>query len=311
MRILVVPLIVQIGTTTFDPTAADACIPGGATPLAAFLASPLLNSVAFDGGSGVGHAALIDGTDGGVTTFLDAFRRAGNGGSCSAAPPTTPCSSSPSRRRGRSRRRRCRASAAGLSSASRCASLGVLRTAAFQAYITGAVIPGIPQITPQSFVLFLVKDVVTTTSAQLNCFAYCEIGYHGAVGSSPQTFSVAEYDTTSGFWNSPGITNVSIVAHELGEWFDDPLVTNPTPAWGGLGQVSGCQSNWENGNSLTGTDFPPITMANGLAYDPQELIFHDWYFNAPGGGTYGAGGKYWMNGSFSGPSKACPPGGTY
>ncbi|MBA3810480.1 MAG: hypothetical protein H0X27_02330 [Caulobacteraceae bacterium] len=308
--VLVVPLIVQIGATTFDPTAPDACIPGAATPLAAFLASPLIAKATFDGGTGAGHAALIDGTDGGLATYIDAFRRAEwwrhlhrtayhTAFAVTVAQPWTISAATVASLGG------------GKVLGTGCAPLGVLRTAAFHAYVTGTLIPGIPQATPTSFVLVLAKDVVTTTSAGLDCLDFCQIGYHGAVGSPPQTFAVAEYDTTAGFWNAPGITNISIPSHELGEWLDDPLVTNRAPAWGALGQVAGCQADWETGDPLTGTNFPPITMANGVRYNPQELAFHGWFYNAPGIASPGAGRKYSMNGSFSGPAKPCPPGGTY
>jgi hypothetical protein len=308
--LLIVPLIVQIGGTTFDPTQADACITGGATPLAAFEGSPLLTPVAFDGGSGAGHAALINGTNGGSATYIDAFRRAEvwkelQGSSyhtalrvTTAAPWTISAAT-------------VQSLGGGAVLDTNCAPLGVLHTAAFQNYVTGTLIPSIPQIKPTTLVLFLAKDVVTTGGATLNCLHGCEIGYHGAVGAPVQTYSVAEYDTTAGFWNAPGITNISIIAHEMGEWLDDPLVTNPTPAWGGIGQVAGCQTNWEVGDPLTGTDFPAILMTNGLTYTPQELAFYSWYYDANGRSSLGAGGKFSMNGSFSGPSKACPPGGTY
>ncbi len=308
--VLVVPLIVRIGSAVFDPTAADPCVPGGATPLAAFLASPLLNDVAFDGGPGAGHAALINGTDGGVTTYVDAFRRAEwwralrgtayhTAFKVTVAPAWTISAAT------------VQSLGGGNVLDTQCAPLGVLHTAAFQNYISGTVIPGISRITPQTFVFFLAKDVVTTDSAALDCDVFCEIGYHGAVGSPVQTFAVAEYDTTAGFWNAPGITNISIVAHEMAEWLDDPLVTNPTPPWGGIGQVSGCQANWETGDPLTGTDFPPITMAGPIRYDPQELAFHGWFYNKGGAVSRAAGGKYSMNGTFVGPAKPCPPGGTF
>ncbi len=310
VNVLIVPLIVQIGGTTFDPTQPDSCISGGLTPLAAFQGSPLIAPVEFDGGSGAGHAALIDGTNGGSATYIDAFRRAEfwkelHGTAYHTTFRVTTLGA-------------WTISAATVQSLgggavldTNCAPLGVLHTAAFQRYVTGTMIPAIHQIRPTNFVLFLAKDVVTTSSANLNCLNVCEIGYHGAEGSPVQTYSVAEYDTTAGFWNSPGIANISIIAHELGEWLDDPLVTNPTPAWGGIGQVAGCQTNWEVGDPLTGTDFPAIAMANGVTYTPQELAFYSWFYNADGGPSLGAGGKFSMNGTFSGPSKACPPGGTY
>ena len=310
VNVVIVPLIVQIGGTTFDPTQSDSCIAGALTPLAAFQGSPLIMPVTFDGGSGVGHAALINGTNGGAATYIDAFRRAEfwkelHGSAYHTTFRVTIAEA-------------WTISAATVQSLgggavlnTNCAPLGVLHTGAFQKYVTGTMIPAIHQIRPTNFVIFLAKDVVTTSDANLNCLNGCEIGYHGAEGSPVQTYSVAEYDTTSGFWNSPGIANISIIAHELGEWLDDPLVTNPTPAWGGIGQVSGCQTNWEVGDPLTGTDFPAIAMANGVTYTAQELAFFSWYYNADGGPSLGAGGKFSMNGAFSGPSKACPPGGTY
>jgi hypothetical protein len=57
---------------------------------------------------------------------------------------------------------------------------------------------------------------------------------------------------------------------------NDPLTTNPTPAWGHVGQVSGCQSNLEVGDPLSGTTFP--VMLNGFTYHPQELAFFSWFY---------------------------------
>jgi hypothetical protein len=192
-----------------------------------------------------------------------------------------------------------------------CAQLGVLPTYGFQNYIANTVIPGISAITPTTFVLFLMKDVVTTTSSTLDCTSYCEIGYHSAQGSPVQTYAVAEYDSTKNFWSNPGIEDISIITHEIGEWMDDPLVSNWTPAWGNIGQVSGCQYNWEPGDALTGTDFPAIKMGNGVTYHPQELAFWSWFYDAKATKSLGAGGKFSMNGTLQGPSQACPPGGTY
>jgi hypothetical protein len=43
----------------------------------------------------------------------------------------------------------------------------------------------------------------------------------------------------------------------------------------------------------------------------QELAFFSWYFNAHTTPSLGEGGKFSSNGTFGGPSKTCPPGGTY
>jgi hypothetical protein len=56
---------------------------------------------------------------------------------------------------------------------------------------------------------------------------------------------------------------------------DDPLVNNATPAWGNIGQVTGCQSNLEVGDPLTGTAF--TATLNGFTYHPQELVFFSWF----------------------------------
>jgi hypothetical protein len=67
----------------------------------------------------------------------------------------------------------------------------------------------------------------------------------------------------------------------------------------------------ENGDPLSGTLFPTITMANGFGYHLQELAFLSWYYNAQSTPSIGAGGKFSNNGTFNGPAKVCPPGGTF
>ena len=54
-----------------------------------------------------------------------------------------------------------------------------------------------------------------------------------------------------------------------------------------IGQVTGCQANWEVGDPLSGTLMPPITM-NGKSYQMQELAFYSWFFNKTGDASVGA-----------------------
>lgn len=263
VHVLIVPVIVTIGSTTFDPTAVDTCIAGATiSPLVAFQESPLFKRVAFDGAGGAGHGDTMNGVDVGSTTYPDAFRRAEFWAVVSGTQYHTlfevttpsPWTISASTVEGLG---------GGNVLSTGCASLGVLNSNNFDNYVQNTMLPGIADITPTTFPIFLMKDVVTTTSSALNCLSFCTIGYHGAIGSPVQTYAAMEYDTTTGFWNSPGIEDISIAAHEVDEWMNDPLVTNPTPPWGNIGQVSGCQTNWEVGDALTGTDFPAITMSNG------------------------------------------------
>jgi hypothetical protein len=67
-----------------------------------------------------------------------------------------------------------------------------------------------------------------------------------------------DWDTTKDF--GAGVQDGSIAAHEIGEWMDDPLGTNPTPAWGAIGQQTGCQRNLENGDPLSGKLMPAYVL---------------------------------------------------
>jgi hypothetical protein len=75
--------------------------------------------------------------------------------------------------------------------------------------------------------------------------------------------------------------------------------------------VSGCQRNLEVGDPLSGKMFPAVKMGNGYNYHLQELAFFSWYYNARTDRSIGAGGKFSDKGTFQGPSKVCPPGGTF
>jgi hypothetical protein len=309
VNILLVPMVINIGSTVFDSTVANSC--GGSlghSDLKNFKKSPILKPVTFDGGAGAGHAALVNGVNMGTATYNDTHRRAeflqAIGGPTSlyhtfynvsvTATQTITAATTVGH--------------SAILTGSGCSLLGGLDINFFDNYFTTVVLPAIGG-NPTSFVIFLMHDVVFYQGTTAKC---CIIGYHGAFGSPVQTYSPLDYDTTGDF--GPAVANVSDAAHEVGEWLDDPLGTNPTPPWGGIGQVSGCQNNWEVGDPLSGTNFPAITMPNGVTYTPQETAFWSWYYSKDHGPFFQgieAGGKYSMNGTFGGPSKVCPPGGTF
>jgi hypothetical protein len=150
------------------------------------------------------------------------------------------------------------------------------------------------------FVLFQVHNVVFTENSGATC---CILGYHNAFGSPVQTYGVTDYDTTGFFPNSP---DISVATHEVGEWMDDPVVDNPnsgnpTPAWGNIGQVSGCQTNLEVGDPLSGTTFP-VTMG-GFTYHAQELAFFSWFYHQSP--SIGLHGWYSDQGTFTTFAAAC------
>jgi hypothetical protein len=169
-----------------------------------------------------------------------------------------------------------------------------------QALITG---PLAPMVNAGTFPIFLTQDVVMADpghSIFANC---CILGYHGAFFDPLlQIYSPFAIDTANVF----GAPDVQILSHEMGEAINDPNGVNTTPFWGGIGQQSGCQNNFEVGDPLTPGNGPSNTFVVG-GYHLQELAFFSWFY---GGVSLGSGGKFSDNGSFNGDAKVCPPGGT-
>jgi hypothetical protein len=309
VNILLVPMVIQIGSTVFDSTVANSC--GGSlghSDLRNFKKSPIFKHVTFDGGAGAGHAALINGVNMGTATYNDTHRRAEFLGAIGGPTSLYHTFYNVTVTATQAITEATTAGHSTILGGSGCSLLGGLDFKFFDNYFTTTVLPAVGG-NPTEFVIFLMHDVVFYQNNDPN--QCCILGYHGAVGSPVQTYSPTDYDTTGDF---SGIADVSIAAHEIGEWLDDPLGTNPTPLWGGIGQVSGCQNNWEVGDPLTGTNFPPILMPNGVTYHPQETVFWSWFYSKDHGTFFQnitAGGKYSMNGTFGGPSEVCPPGGTF
>lgn len=129
----------------------------------------------------------------------------------------------------------------------------------------------------------------------------CIIGYHGAYGrgSGTQTFAFGAY-TDPGIFGS-GIQDIHAWTHEIGEWANDPFINNATPAWGHVGQVTGCQNNFEVGDPLTGTPFK--VKLNGFTYHPQELAFVSWFYRTAL--PFGTAGLYSFEGTFTSAQGTC------
>jgi hypothetical protein len=106
----------------------------------------------------------------------------------------------------------------------------------------------------------------------------CILGYHSTNNAGTQAYAVAAY-SDPGIFSVP-IQDVHALSHEIGEWMDDPLIPsgNVVPAWGHVGQVSGCQGNLETGDPVTGIAF--TVNAGGTApftYHPEDLVFLPWF----------------------------------
>ncbi len=155
------------------------------------------------------------------------------------------------------------------------------------------------------FPFFVLYNSAMSEGSANNLNYCCVLGYHNALGNPGQTYGIADFEGRDQTVFS-GTADVSAGSHEVNEWINDPYGSNPTPAWGNIGQVSGCQSNFEVGDPLSGTLMPSVPL-NGFTYHLQELAYYSWFY---GGTSLGTGGKYSSNGTFGGSAKLCPPGGT-
>ena len=282
IKTILVPLIVKMSDGgVFDPTKADpTCSPGG-VPNTLVRNSPIFFT----------HDYVMDGIDVGTAQYIDAFQRASFWTNVSVtgaryhnvlSPVTiaTAVTYSPVAGKGAT----YPPSAFG---GSPCTALGVLDTDALDAFLQNTAIPGLAAqgVNPKTLPIFIVYNVVQAVGGD-NPFTdpCCILGFHNSTGFPPQTYSITDFDTTGLFPDAP---DVAILAHEIGEWMDDPLGGNPVPLWGHIGQQSSCQGNLEVGDPLSGTDFPAVSL-NGFTYHMQELAYFSWFYRqSPSLGTDG------------------------
>jgi hypothetical protein len=289
--VVVVPVVIAVGADVFDPTKPNSC-DGGVSALTRFKQSPLV----------VASSLKFDGVSVGTHQYVDGFMRAEFWDAFAGSPSYTnklKFSYAPSIS--------LLPGPFGIVNGKGCSMLGVVSRkwldTTLKLFI--AVLQGAGVIAPTKLAVFLLNNVVQSSAVPPSITKCCVYGYHGATGSPVQTYSPMDYDTTG---RIPA--DISVAAHELAEWMNDPLGNNLSPAWGHIGQVSGCQGNFEVGDPLTGTNMPAIKMS-GYNYHPQELAFFSWYYNDKTTPSIGVGGKFSGNGTFKGPSKDCPPGGTF
>ena len=171
-------------------------------------------------------------------------------------------------------------------------------------YLTTTLLPKLAAhklVGPATFPLFLVTNTVEYAGSPIDC---CILGYHGkftTARGNTQTFGVADYENSGFFPRARNLRNVESVSHEVAEWMDDPLGNNPTPQWGDVGQVSGCQANLEVGDPLTGTTLSdPV---GGFTYSLQELAFASWFYHQSP--SIGLNGWYSNNGTFTTAAARC------
>lgn len=192
-------------------------------------------------------------------------------------------------------------SSAGEVIGSGCSAAGLININTWDSYLRKTLIPQLSsEISPTKIPVFIFRNVgMFLNNNPSDC---CALGYHSGYTRSgtPQFYTVTDIDDSGEF---SGVQDVSDLAHEVGEWMDDPSGANPTPAWGHVGQdPNSCQSNLEVGDPLTGHNIP-ITAANKITYHPQELTFFSWFYRQKP--SIGVNGFYSLAGTFKSPSKPC------
>jgi hypothetical protein len=145
----------------------------------------------------------------------------------------------------------------------------------------------------------LFNNTVMYTINKTGSTSCCVIGYHSVYGNSSynQVYGVGSYVEPGLF---SGLSDVAALSHEMAELTNDPFVNNPTPSWGHIGQVGGCQGNFEVGDPLSGTQW--VYTFNGFNYHLQDLAFISWFYRlTPAAGWHlGTDGKYSFRGTFTG-----------
>ena len=261
---------------TFDPTApSPGCLNGPGTADSLFLGSPVVGN----------HAYVVGGTTVGNTQYLDAFQRenfAKYDINTGAINPGYHVLLSPVVNRAKVS---ITVTGGGTNFMGCTGAIGELDIGSWDSYVQSTLLPQLVAAkltSPTHFPFFLFYNVVLTQGG--GC---CIIGYHSAyqpTASSPiQTYGNGDYVEPGLF---TGLNDGAALTHEVGEWMDDPYGNNATPAWGHIGQVSGCQGNLEVGDPLSGTQIG-VRMGNNVVYHAQELAFRDWFYRTPSVGLHG------------------------
>jgi hypothetical protein len=271
------------GVTTFNPTVNDTACLGNTNnnPLTLLLQSPLLNDALFDvGGTIVGNTQHTDMLQ--RAEFWNALGNDDPGNYHLLLDPVTLASVSVNI-----------PAASGVTLPTEfgsCAPFGIIEINAFDNLIQTTVLPALASqgVNSSNFPILLLHNVVEADAPITFIGDCCILGYHSSTSTVPfQTYSPLDFDSSGLF--TPGTEDTDVMSHEVAEWANDPFGDNPTPAWGGTGQVpiGACQNNLEVGDPLTGTNFPPIVMPNGFTYHLQELAFFSWFFASPSVGIHG------------------------
>ncbi len=292
----IVPIILKFSDgTIFDPTTTNTCS-SKSSPSSLVLSSPIFAS----------NAWTVGGTSVGTTQYADFFQRANFWTSIGATGGVNPGYHTLLSASTTTAITLTVPAASGVTVATSCGKLGQMDINWFDPQIQGTVFTQLAAmgVLPSQLPVFLLSNVVLYQTTSTNC---CILGYHsafnnnnGSFGGAVQTYVVSDFDTSGYF--SAAYSDVATLSHEIAEWMNDPTGNNPTPYWGHIGQVSGCQNNLEVGDPLSGTGVT-VTGSNAYVYHLQELAFKSWFYrDSPASGV---NGWFSSNGTFKTASTPC------
>jgi hypothetical protein len=138
--------------------------------------------------------------------------------------------------------------------------VGEMNINAFDAFIQTTLSKFSSQITPSTVPIFVIENVYLTSNG---C---CIGGYHSA-DNGGQTYMMASFVTSAGAFSQ----DISAFSHEMGEWYDDPLITSQSPC--GLLEVGDPIEGLANYGDFN-------VNYNGITWHPQALAWME-YFGEP------------------------------
>jgi hypothetical protein len=159
-------------------------------------------------------------------------------------------------------------------------------------------------IGPTTLPILLFYNVVMYDTNPGNCCVTC---YHNALLDNAMhlnTYVVSDHDETGIFGKF--LQDIMSMSRDIGEWMDDPTGGNPTPPWENIGQVTGCQSNLDVGDPLSGT--VEIPSSTKTVCHVQDLAFKSWFYHDVV--STGVNGWYSLYGNFRAFAASCQSGTT-
>jgi hypothetical protein len=291
---VIVPVVVKLSNgDTFDPTVADTCAPSSS--VTRVLTSPIFKSKAYTwGGRSVGTGQ-----------YVSVFRRAEfwQQTKPSGLNPDLQVNLVPTTTAPLTVTVPTTASAEGTLS---CGKIAAMEISWWDNQVQTVLMPKLAAkgFGSADFPIFVLSNVVEFDTTPSSC---CILGYHNAFTNPADggvtTYGTAMYDNTHDALT--GVKDISVLSHEVAEWMDDPLVNgtdNNTNPWGNIGQVTGCQTNLEVGDPLSGS--LQNTRLGARTWHPQELAFFSWFYHQ----SPSTGVNHWYSskGTFTTAAAPCP-----